>query len=169
MSKLRVRYDHALKKEQITRDHWAKVKAERVAVEKKFQRVDALLKEHSRELEEARRALDEALDGVADQANTPAETTVPGEPATVSSPPGPARRLPKSLTDLVEAFPLDTNIGLKELRQALHLSDGGLNARIQNAKKAELVEKVGWGQYQLTDTGRAVRSKKPRLVSTKGA
>ena len=93
----------------------------------------------------------------------PAETPA-AEPArqTVAQLP----RVSKSQRQLVEAFPLDGPTALRDLRQLLGLSDGGLNARIQKAKKAGLVEHVSWGQYQLTEAGRAIRSSRLHLVSS---
>ncbi len=110
-----------------------------------------------------------------------ATDALPAEPAPVVAevkpePKQPApkepRPIPRSLRQLVEAFPADQSTGLRDLRHLLDLSDGGLNARIQNAKKAGLVERVGWGQYKLTDKGRAAKAAQTRklhLVSSEGA
>jgi len=99
------------------------------------------------------------------EAPKPAATPKPSQEVATTAP-----RLPRSQRELVESFPPDKATGLQDLRQLLDLSDGGLNARIQKAMRAGLVERVAWGQYKLTEKGRACRTnRKLQLVSSEGA
>lgn len=154
----------ALKK---AKEDYDKAVENEAACERRFARVSA--------------ELDEALSFVSTIKNTKApkledeptgevQTPEPAKP--VEAQPKPATPLPPSQRGLVEAFPHDKPTGLQDLRQLLNLSDGGLNARIQKAVRAGLIERVGWGQYRLTDKGRAARgtdARKLKLVSSEGA
>ena len=106
------------------------------------------------EMLDKQEAIERELNAVGDALDR--AVAVAGQPPIVAAPP---ENLPEGITpsigETVFALPRDgSDIGADELREKLGLSQGGLNARIQKAKRRGLIESAAWGRYRLTSDGK---------------
>lgn len=71
-----------------------------------------------------------------------------------------------SIRDTVEAFPVDGDVKVAELKKLLNLSEGAVNTRLKLCRKEGLVDRVEWGRYALTEKGKKVRAPRLHAVPT---
>ena len=92
----------------------------------------------------------------------PTVASAPVEPVAETTTPergSPTGVLP-SVWELLLITPMDGSISMDDLRSAFELTDAALNNRVAKAKKAGLMETAGWGRYQLTVKGKALREQR---------
>ena len=170
MAQLRERYDRVRDALRYARINTKKLEKALQAAKEAYDR--AVQQEHTleRQLANVTSEIDQALNGLAPKKRTGTKPSdaADEEPPSDAAPEDFAEPLPRSLQELVDAFPPGKSTGLPALKEHLALSDGGLNARIQKAKRTKLVERIGWGEYQLTPHGETCRTRRLELVGTKG-
>lgn len=151
-SQLRVRYDKL--KEQVA-------KAKETTAEAKLNYEQACVREQhiGEEFEAFRTALDAALDTLAAQEQV--GTDLAPQSARAAEP----LHVPPYLRELIAAFPASGGVvQVAALCKALSLTTAQLNARIQKAKKLDLLARTGQGQYVLTPLGLTIRGPHLRAI-----